>query len=340
MTAPAPFEPEIEILRTGSFTGVGGASVSFSAADLDRLAQSYSAKAAPAPVVIGHPELDAPAHGWVKSLERRGDRLIAKLEALSAPLVEAVRGKAYRKVSVALYGANRRSNPVPGERYLRHVGFLGAHQPAVPGLAPVQFADGDEAELVIELADELQPGAAPPEINTATPGDPSVATKEQGMTDDLNTRVAALDAREAELKAQSDALAKQQRDFADAQRQHIHAGNVAFADGLVQKGAVTPGAKDDLVLFMDAIAAHDAIAFSDADKKLAPLDYFRTLLDGAKPVINLGGKMSDDNTADVAFADDADGIAAAAQKLIAEASRDGRTLTIDQAVMQVTRKKA
>ena len=340
----APFEPEIEILRTGSFTGVGGASASFTIADLDRLAASYDAKAAPAPVVIGHPALDAPAHGWVKGLERRGDRLVAKLESLSRPLVEAVRAKAYRKVSAAFYGPERASNPVRGQRYLRHIGFLGAKQPAIPGLGVVAFADdaelrADETEITFEFADGADSDAAHDDTqnhNTSTD-----TSKETDMADDA-ARAAALDAREADLKKQSEDLAAQQRQFADAQRQQIHAGNVAFADGLIARGTLVPGGKEDLVLFMDSIAANDVVAFSD-DKnggKSAPLRYFRSLFDGAKPVVNLGKRVSDAETGDVAFADDADAIALAAQKLVAEAARDGRTITIDQAVMQVARKKA
>ena len=47
------------------------------------------------------------------------------------------------------------NNPTPGRYYLKHVGFLGAIQPAVDGLRPVEFSaftqnDGDS--LIVSLA--------------------------------------------------------------------------------------------------------------------------------------------------------------------------------------------
>lgn len=46
------------------------------------------------------------------------------------------------------------ANPKPGAYYLRHVGFLGAQPPAVKGLAPVEFAESPEDDLLlVEFAD-------------------------------------------------------------------------------------------------------------------------------------------------------------------------------------------
>ncbi|MFV2030789.1 2-oxoacid:acceptor oxidoreductase, partial [Neisseria sp. S1] len=58
-----------------------------------------------------------------------------------AGLVKAGR---YKKVSASFYPPGSPSNPVPGKWYVRHVGFLGAHPPAVKGLAPINFADGEQ----------------------------------------------------------------------------------------------------------------------------------------------------------------------------------------------------
>lgn len=49
-------------------------------------------------------------------------------------------------------------NPPPGSYYPRHIGFLGGAAPAVSGLSPVRFAEGDEAQLV-EIAFSLEEAA-------------------------------------------------------------------------------------------------------------------------------------------------------------------------------------
>ncbi|MFV2030801.1 2-oxoacid:acceptor oxidoreductase, partial [Neisseria sp. S1] len=66
-----------------------------------------------------------------------------------AGLVKAGR---YKKVSASFYPPGSPSNPVPGKWYVRHVGFLGAHPPAVKGLAPINFADGEQFIEFSEVA--------------------------------------------------------------------------------------------------------------------------------------------------------------------------------------------
>ena len=41
---------------------------------------------------------------------------------------------------------------MPGKWYVRHVGFLGAHPPAVKGLAPINFAAGEQFVEFSEVA--------------------------------------------------------------------------------------------------------------------------------------------------------------------------------------------
>lgn len=58
----------IEIFRAGDYGPKGR----YSEADLDRIASSYDPALHEAPVVIGHPEHDRPAYGWVEALKREG----------------------------------------------------------------------------------------------------------------------------------------------------------------------------------------------------------------------------------------------------------------------------
>ena len=129
----------IDICRTGTWTDSSGKRVSIETAHLDRMVQSYGS-ADPAPVVVGHPEIDAPAYAWVDSVRRTGDRLQMKMRDIMPAFREAVEGGRYSSRSIAVK-----------EGALKHVGFLGGRAPAVPGLAPTQFSD--TPDQVIEIPD-------------------------------------------------------------------------------------------------------------------------------------------------------------------------------------------
>ena len=128
----------IDVCRAGSWTDVSGRAVTLASADLDRIAAAYGT-ADPAPVVVGHPETDAPAWGWVAGLRRVGDRLQARLSAVAPAFRAAVEAGRYAGRSVALSGDR-----------LVHLGFLGGAPPAVDGLSPTRFAAAPDR--VIELA--------------------------------------------------------------------------------------------------------------------------------------------------------------------------------------------
>ena len=85
------------------------------------------------PVVIGHPQSDKPAYGWVRELRKRFKNGLMVLEArlgqIAPEFEAAVRQGLYKKRSASFYPEGR----------LRHVGFLGAAPPAVKGLKDLEF---------------------------------------------------------------------------------------------------------------------------------------------------------------------------------------------------------
>jgi len=91
--------------------------------------------------VIGHPETDAPAHGWIAALRADKRGLWAIPRKISAAFAEKVKQGAFEKISAAFYAPDSPDNPHPGRWSLRHVGFLGAQVPAVKGLTRVAFAE-------------------------------------------------------------------------------------------------------------------------------------------------------------------------------------------------------
>lgn len=145
----------IEVFRAGMFTPMGGVPVTISDGDLQQIATSYDRVNAPAPVVIGHPHIDAPAFGWVDKLYVESGILKATLTETTAQFADWVKQGLYKKVSICTFLPNSSNNPKPGSFYLRHVGFLGAAAPAVPGLKPVSFA-GDSASM-IEFSQDIKP---------------------------------------------------------------------------------------------------------------------------------------------------------------------------------------
>ena len=118
----------IDICRAGTWRDQKGDMVKLTEDSLDRMVSSF-ATGDPVPVVAGHPQTDAPAQGWIASVRRVGDRLQAKLRDIAPAFRRDVEAGRYAGRSIAFEGDR-----------LRHLGFLGARRPAVPGLTPSQFA--------------------------------------------------------------------------------------------------------------------------------------------------------------------------------------------------------
>lgn len=144
----------IQIFKPGTFTPMSGGEVSFTENDVAAIADSYDQRTFSAPVVVGHPSIDAPAYGWVKGLAFAEGHLVAELDQVDPEFAEAVSAGRYKKVSAAFYGPENKSNPKPGGYYLKHVGFLGGAAPAVKGLKSVtEPAFSEPADLVVELGE-------------------------------------------------------------------------------------------------------------------------------------------------------------------------------------------
>lgn len=137
----------IEIFRVGTHTTSTGETLTFTPSMLADCARAYDPATSEAPLVIGHPKLDAPAYGWVSGLEFVDGSLRATPDQVEPLFGELVKAGRFKKISSAFYQAHAANNPVPGVLYLRHVGFLGAAAPAVRGLAPVSFAGGSDGVI-------------------------------------------------------------------------------------------------------------------------------------------------------------------------------------------------
>lgn len=139
----------IQIFKPGTVTSMEGVAVSFTAADLQGIAKRYDPALHEAPIIVGHPQHDAPAFGWVAGLSFADGALVADEQQVNDDFAELRRKGSFKKVSARFYTPDSKNNPTPGEYYLRDVGFLGAMAPAVKGLRTASFAEDAGSQLVV-----------------------------------------------------------------------------------------------------------------------------------------------------------------------------------------------
>lgn len=234
--------PVIEIFKPGSHTSNSGASISFSASDLQQIAATYDPGAYDAPVVVGHPKDNAPAYGWVKGLRFDGQALKAELDHVDPAFAELVKAKRYAKVSASFYGPTSPHNPKPGSYYLRHVGFLGAHPPALKGLKTVEFSE--ETEGVLDFCEG-----------------------------DAASELESLRAEVARLRGELEYSETEAKSFKRSQ-------NEAFLHGLVAKGKPLPMQKAELLDFMERLDGSGVLEFSEGEREpVGMADFFRSVLE-------------------------------------------------------------
>lgn len=240
----------IHALRPGTWPAAP-ADLSVDAAQIAATAGAYDPQRYHAPVVIGHPDNDDPAWGWVDaaSADERGLWLDVRLLPEMAQLVRAHR---YRAVSVSLWTPAAAGNPAPGVWSLKHLGFLGAVPPAVKGLDPVRLAAADAAACITTLSD-MEETAMTEQVDTARLAEREQQLAERDRT--LAERDRTISERERRLDEREQQLRRQgfERDL-DA---HVGAGRVLAAD--------RPG----LVALMERLADAPAVTLADAGEQPA-----------------------------------------------------------------------
>lgn len=285
-------EKWIEIARTGTFEDSAGRLRTFTARDLDAIARRYDPARRDAPLTFGHPDSDrAPAYGWVEKLKSEGGKLYANFSQVPEQVRALVDAGHYRHVSMSL---------MPDLVTLRHVALLGAEQPAIDGLAAVEFADGGDA-ITVDFA--AQRGE----------GDTMTIEELQRQIGQLQGQLEALKTENANLKKQADAH-KQDKDKAEAAKTEAeqkaekasadfaaYRGKIegerreARASELVKAGKVKPAEKAGVLDFAARLATQtETVNFSAPDGKTESLTmeerYFREL--EARPADERGADFS------------------------------------------------
>ncbi|AYZ16003.1 MULTISPECIES: hypothetical protein [Klebsiella] len=359
----------LAVFAPGTHTAMDGRTITFTPEDCIDLANSYDPSVSEAPFVIGHPSLTAPAYGWAERLEYRDGIVYAAPRQVNPAFAEAFNAGSYKKRSLSIYQPDSPGNPKPGHFYARHVGFLGAVPPGVKGLPDAQFAEasGDNGplefalpweadnlaslfqsirdwviqETTIEQADSIIPQwriqsildsatderksispLAYAEENNVDPNQTPTVTAEE-----LARRETALAEREEKLR--KDEEAAKQRD-AKVRRDAV----VSYADGLVKAGSILPRQKNTVVEVLLCLDS-TPLSFADGDATVnkTPEELLRDVLSQKPKVMDFSEKTG---TADapVDFAD-ASALATAAQNYQAEQAKQGRTISMTDAVNHV-----
>lgn len=243
----------LNIFRAGTHTDLHGRALTFTAADLAATAAAYDPTRHEAPLVVGHPALDDPAYGWVESLAVAGDRLDAVPRQVDPEFAALVNAERFNRISASFFLPDAPSNPAPGVYYLRHVGFLGAAAPAVPGLRKPSFAlaapaDVCTLEFALTLENSPVPEVAPPVPTAPAPAAPAAPAP----TVEYAAQIAHLEAENAQIKTE---LA------AERQRQ-ARAQAVAYAASQAQAGKILPRQQAGLVELLLTLPAAP-LQFSD-----------------------------------------------------------------------------
>lgn len=297
----------IEIFKPGRHTAMSGAVIEFSESDLQATAAAYDPKLHEAPLVVGHPQLDAPAYGWVKSLTY-GDTLQAEPDQVDPAFAELVNAGRFKKISASFFLPRSPANPKPGVYYLRHIGFLGATPPAVKGLKSASFAGAEEgviefgdwsdvqnagmwrrlrewfiAQFGLDQADKIIPDYAVASLEESARADndpkPAIAPafadppKETPMTL-TPEQIKALQEENAALKSAADEAKKKEAQFAEREKSLAKAetdarrkSDTEFVDGLVKAGQVLPRDRDGLISFLETCDRDAVIEFGEGDAK-------------------------------------------------------------------------
>lgn len=152
-----PAKP-LHLFKAGTHTPMGGQPIVFTNAMVKGMADCYDPALHKAPLVVGHPQNDSPAHGWFKgSLQYKEEGGVGNLYAApdihNAKFADAVRKGYFAKLSAAFYTPDSPTNPSPGNYCLRHVGAVPI--PSVKGLADIDLSVelGDAAVGVVSFAD-------------------------------------------------------------------------------------------------------------------------------------------------------------------------------------------
>lgn len=271
-----------EIFRAGDYGDKGN----YTQDDLDAIVANFN-ESDQVPIVVGHPETNSPAWGWITGLRRIGDILQAREGSVHPAFAKARDQRLFKNRSVRI--CRTKNGPK-----LLHLGWLGAALPEVEGLSNAVFCRGasrsvhetDETEINFALAHR---GPDAETINQEEGGKPMADEEKEKKQESMEQedRLAALEARirelEAALAAEKAARAEEQkaREAEDARREEAEFS--AFVDeALVGVGRLPQAGRAAAVDFLKGLAERDKAAGVDFSREKGDKSAVRWFMDFAR----------------------------------------------------------
>lgn len=314
-------EKTIKMLKPGTFRSKSGKVVTLTAADLQATANAYSPDIYLAPMTVGHPKTDtAPSYGKLGAVNFADGFLQGIPDQVAPEFANAVNQGYYDHVSLSLFEPDAPANPKPGIYYPRHLAFLGAAAPAVPGLGTVNLSSSEEGVISLSLdfgdyddrliarmfrnmknffigefgqekADKvidewdlqyLTEEAVKPEMPTAVPTS-TLDYSEQQKGGAMALTAEQLTEKENKLNQREAALKLDENS-------RKHTANLDFAEGLVKGGKLLPTNKAAVVAVLDfaeGVVTGETIEFGEGDgkKTQAPAEIVKALFSAGPKLI-------------------------------------------------------
>lgn len=182
----------VEIFATGKHNGD-----EYTDRDLDDMIRAFNELDFKPPLKLGHDNSPGvPAVGYIGRLWREGNKLLADFVDINEKVFNAIREKAFNRVSAEIYWNLERA----GKKYrraLKALALLGAQIPAVAGLKPLEeLFTGNSGEVHLSTESESAAASAAQKAHDSqsNEGESSMDLKE------LEAKLAALEAQQAEEK--------------------------------------------------------------------------------------------------------------------------------------------
>ena len=300
----------IHFFYKGTHTDMNGNTLNFAQSALHEMQESYDPALHEAPLVIGHPDNDAPAFGWVESIEATDEGAFANPKQVEPKFAQIVSEGRYKKISAAIFMPWAKQNPVPGKHYLKHIGFFGGATVALKGLKPIEFQGEDKDVAVIEcdvslfsdnrskepMADDATKAALEAE-NTRLKAELEANKQKQQQTANFAEKQAELELIELELKRQQTAINTK---ALAAKRDSIAAFVGSFIDkGGKNEGKLLPRHREPLIQVMMQLDKADTLKFGEGVPEQNPQHWMKgfltEVLDGEPAKVAFGEKAPADN---------------------------------------------
>lgn len=246
-----------DVFKCGTHLDHSGTLRTINEDDIDRAISSY--KSGSAPIVVGHPSLNAPAFGWIDGFRRVGQTVQARCSQAAEEFTDAVRRGLYKNRSLSFNA----------DGTFRHVGFLGAAAPAVKGLSEIQFSEHGDF-MTIEFAENN--AESPKESAEEAASSNAEAQEPLNHADILKSTVdkLTLKVRELENRLSDEQTKRRRMEFA------------AYADGMINAGRLKQSAKQRLIDTMEQLHTNTNSAdFADSENNA--LNTFKSFLNDILP---------------------------------------------------------